>query len=552
MSLQAQYRTPVLMIAITFALGTLSSPCGAWEVTVSSAPFTDDRPNAVAVDSSGAVVAAGFLDTDGGTRGDFAVVRFSGIDGRELWRQQIDGAGDREEAEAVVIDGAGDVLVAGSLGDRFTVIKLSGATGEELWRTQLDGDDATARGVAVDAAGDVVAAGYLQAGQRHFTVVKLSEVGGAVLWQREIADGFATSVAVDGSGDVVAAGSLNNLAAGSDLFVAKFAGTGGVELWRARFAGPHPSDSGAALSVKVDGAGAVFAAGAVGSTEPGGRFAVVKYSGQGVRQWVFTVDRPNSLARDLALDASGNAVAAGQLGNDFGGHDFAVIKLAGSTGADQWTATTHGTAPSEFSDGALAVAVGPAGDVVAVGQLHNLDTDQAFAVIKLSATNGQELWRRELQGMDPFLQDEDGVTGTAVALDGSGDTIAAGVLQNDPTFRDFAVVKLSGIDGNAPTSELIQQTIDTLNGIPRTAFRNPGNQAALRNKLREVQSFISSESGCDLCQALSKLVHDILPKTDGETPPPDWITDAELQAPIRALIERLQREVNAQGGCGDC
>jgi hypothetical protein len=88
------------------------------------------------------------------------------------------------------------------------------------------------------------------------------------------------------------------------------------------------------------------------------------------------------------------------------------------------------------------------------------------------------------------------------------------------------------------------------------AAHNPKNKTPLLNKLAEVQAHIASGTPCDLCQALSKLIHDVLPKTDGETPPPDWVTDAdaqaELEAEVRALIDRLQSEVDAQGGCGGC
>jgi len=102
----------------------------------------------------------------------------------------------------------------------------------------------------------------------------------------------------------------------------------------------------------------------------------------------------------------------------------------------------------------------------------------------------------------------------------------------------------------------IQILINTVDGLPTSAFGNANNKKALRNKLGEVQAFIAGGTRCNLCQAVSKLVNDVLPKTDGETPPPDWVTDpaaqAELEAQILALMSRLQSAVNSLGGCGGC
>ena len=71
--------------------------------------------------------------------GDFTVIKFSGADGTELWRQVIGSASNSfgsatyNSANAVAVDRAGNVVAAGassgSLGD-FTVVKYNGATGQ--------------------------------------------------------------------------------------------------------------------------------------------------------------------------------------------------------------------------------------------------------------------------------------------------------------------------------------------------------------------------------------------------------------------------------------
>jgi len=137
---------------------------------------------------------------------------------------------------------------------------------------------------------------------------------------------------------------------------------------------------------------------------------------------------------------------------------------------------------------------------------------------------------------ETFFVNVTNVTGAAL-VDGQGE----GTITND--------------DVGASAPQMIQEAIDTVGSLPNSAFRNPSNRTPLRNKLREVQAKIARGTRCDLCQALSKLVHDVLPKMDGASPPPDWITGAAAEGladQIRALIGQLQLEVAALGGCGGC
>jgi hypothetical protein len=145
------------------------------------------------VDAAGDVIAAGGTTNigDTGVSSDFTVIKFDGTSGQQLWRQLTEGSypNSYDAASAVVVDGAGNVVAAGTTqnlnaASDFTVVKLDGATGANLWREVVignaDGWD-SANAVAVDAAGNVVAAGYT--GDRFsisvgydFTVVKFTGI----------------------------------------------------------------------------------------------------------------------------------------------------------------------------------------------------------------------------------------------------------------------------------------------------------------------------------------------------------------------------------------
>lgn len=81
-----------------------------------------------------------------------------------------------------------------------------------------------------------------------------------------------------------------------------------------------------------------------------------------------------------------------------------------------------------------------------------------------------------------------------------------------------------------------------------SAFRRANRQRTLGRKLAVVCRKI--EAG-NLCAALQKLRHDILPKTDGETGPTDWVTDPTVQQDLEDRINALIATLEEAGGCTD-
>ncbi len=61
------------------------------------------------------VVASGFFIVPG-AGADFAVVKLSGADGREVWRSVLNGAASQADlAVALAVDGDGDIVAAGAV-----------------------------------------------------------------------------------------------------------------------------------------------------------------------------------------------------------------------------------------------------------------------------------------------------------------------------------------------------------------------------------------------------------------------------------------------------
>jgi len=256
----------------------------------------------VTVDASGDVVAAGFFDN--GTSSNFAVIKVSGATGTELWRQELGGTGTFSAARSAIVDPTGDVVVVGDRNDpgakHFAVVKFSGTTGNELWRQELSGTDATS--VAMDTSGDIVAAGSLDnAGIGNFAVVKFAGGTGTELWRQQPSTGLATSVTVDASGDVAAAGAFGTFAVDTslDFAMVKLSGATGTELWRQQLNGVV-GNADVANSVAVDDMGNVLAAGTLDNHH------VANLVGDD-----FTVVSVSAATGQLLLPKTGNSLIVG-------------------------------------------------------------------------------------------------------------------------------------------------------------------------------------------------------------------------------------------------
>lgn len=172
---------------------------------------------AVRLDSAGDVIVAGWTGARiSPLQSQFAVAKLAGASGAVRWQQVLSAAGRYANAADVAIDSRGAVIVVGILpqpgpthGD-FAAVKLDGLDGRELWRVVIDGPghvDDGARAVSLDADGNAIVAGYLQAPGTTFTVIRLRGLDGAELSRHAVSGGYANAVAAIGRGlPVVAAG----------------------------------------------------------------------------------------------------------------------------------------------------------------------------------------------------------------------------------------------------------------------------------------------------------------------------------------------------------
>ena len=427
----------------------------------------------VAIDSAGDILAAGYLQNTA-VHVDFSVAKLDRNTGDEVWRSSINGdAGNDEQALAIAVDGAGNAIAAGyvvnqATGQDFAVAKFDGASGAELWRKFVDSDGGSglrerANAVAVDAQGNIFVAGLLAFSANSFTLMKLNGATGAEIWrQMSSGGGEALALAIDSAGDVAVTGNAFMGGTGNTTVVMKINGATGGILWR-QDVGVLRSTA-EAHAIAVDPAGNIVAGGFI--TTSGGSFTtVIKYNGAtGAEIW-----RSSSIAAThIAVGGGGSvALAGGSAG------DFAVSKLDGATGTELWRRVINGSS-NGTDDFARQVAVDALGDVFAVGSVMNQNTGSDVLLVKLDRGSGAEIWRKEIDGSLANSFDQ----GWGLVLDSAGNVAAVGATEETGTGSAFTVVMLNGADGSDFTGDTpppvasASQDIGSVGAAGSTSYSN--------------------------------------------------------------------------------
>jgi len=320
---------------------------------------------ALAVDSSGNIIATGAV-SNLSTGLDLAAVKLSGVDGSPMWTTEIQGTkvvGGRDQATSLALDSSGNAVVGAQIHNTgsldFAVVKFSALDGSELWRVSIDGTLSnleTAADVAVDGNDDVVAVGFLRnatPGFDDFTTVKLLGSTGGEVWRSSVDLGFsdqAQAVALDASGNPIVTGKVDDPVTGDDLYVTKLSATDGTAIWStSRSLGADDRESGS--GVAVDASGDVVVVGSLIDGSAIEYYTVLKLAGSdGSELW--SLVRPNGGAFAVTIGVQGEVLTAGSFFDGIGVGDMAILSQ------DSFDGTTQ----SQLVSGKRLIAVDRVGD----------------------------------------------------------------------------------------------------------------------------------------------------------------------------------------------
>jgi lipopolysaccharide export system protein LptA len=422
------------------------------QLGTAGADFAQDA----AADGSGNIYITGYtyggLDGNSNAGGyDAFLVKYNN-EGTKEWTRQL-GTGDSDYATGIAVDGSGNIYVTGytyggldgnpNAGGSDAFLVKYDSEGVKQWTRQLGTPaDDEAGNAAVDSIGNTYVTGHTQggldgntnAGGRDFFLVKYNS-GGVKEWTRQTgtnAEDTATGVSVDGGGNVYLTGytygGLNgNTNAGSaDLFLVKYDGAG-ARQWT-RQTGTASYDR--ANAVAVDLNGSVYVTGYTNASIDGIVYEgeedifIVKYTGEGVKQWTRQMGTfSGEYAEGAAVDRSGNVYIAGYTYGDLdgnsneGGYDLFLIKY---DGLYEWTRQT-GTSTYDY---AYATAVDGSGNIYVTGYTYggldgNPNSGGYDAFIVKYGSGGVKQWTRQF-GTD------DSDYATSLTVDGSGNVYVTG------------------------------------------------------------------------------------------------------------------------------
>jgi hypothetical protein len=211
---------------------------------------------------------------------------------------------------------------------------------------------------------------------------------------------IATGVEYDSEGNVIALFVHTNDLTDERYFTVGKYTAAGTKIWTARLSDDTTTDG---WGLAVDNAGGwIYVAGTVdGAGYPHQQATLTKIdAATGGVEWYRIYDFGyDSDSAVVDVDSSGNPVMVGYVDIDpdvFAQESYlAITKVNKTTGAVTWSRKLDGQADEQ----AYGMAVGPTGEVVAVGymdQLTGVDTDDRMVVVKY-ASDGTIAWQRAIQ-----------------------------------------------------------------------------------------------------------------------------------------------------------
>jgi hypothetical protein len=365
----------------------------AWVRRYNGPENNGDIASAVAVDGSGNVYVTG-KSYDSGSNYDYATMKYY-PNGDTAWVRRYDGPGNNDdEANAVAVDGSGNVYVTGeSWGTEFyydyATMKYY-SNGDTAWVRRYNGpgnggDIASA--MAVDDSGNVYVTGksYGSGSNYDYATMKYYP-NGETAWVRVYngpgnSDDEANALAVDGFGNVYVTGGSFDSEVNWDYVTIKYYPNGDT-AWVSRFNGPANGED-KAYAIALDRLNNVYVTGYSDSTGSYQDYATIKYDFSGNVVWVKRYNGPpgngTDLACAIAVDGSDNAYVTGMSGGGATNFDYATIKYD-SLGNQSWVKRYDGLANGY--EEAYDIAVDDSGNVYVTGLSAGISTDLDYATIK--------------------------------------------------------------------------------------------------------------------------------------------------------------------------
>jgi len=334
--------------------------------------------NALAVDGAGNVYIAGNSNNN-----DYHLLKYD-THGNLLWESN---PGVNGQPSALSIDSRGNVYVFGqaTLNNSlvYSTIKYS-PKGRKLWvkKYKSPGSWGTiAKSMAVDRQGNVYVTGYSyyidgQSEQYAYATLKY-DTHGTLLWESlQSIVGEPVAVAVDGQGNVYVTGGVEFVISGNSAFITIKYNADGKFLWKSRYMPGIGSYYPVAMA--IDDLGNVYITGGAQYRTISDYFTI-KYDTNGTLLWQSSYIGGGPMA--MTLDGQGNVYVSGWAWSDLGfvGIDFTTIKY-NSHGEEIWVQRYN--SPTYNDSIPVAIAADSQDNVYATGFMGVDDSSGDYVTIR--------------------------------------------------------------------------------------------------------------------------------------------------------------------------
>lgn len=308
---------------------------------------------AVAFDSNGDVICAGYSTEPGYGNNDGVLLKLDGNDGSIVWQREIGGSGN-DRLNGLHIDSSDNIYASGyDDGGGKTLTAKWNSSGTLQWQRTLANSGSTfAGGIGGDAAGNTVTvASDFTVGD---AVVVKRNASGTVQWQRRLqntANGY--NATIDTSGNVYIVSDNSTLVELTKI------NSSGTLVWTRKVTQVIPENP---SGVFLDADEAPFIA--TRAFLGGGEYTayLAKWNAAGTLQWQMEVKDPtgtlDSAFRSGTIDSAGRIVAAGPSNADgAGGNDALIARLpADGTGTGTYGNLQYATATYTEAAGSVTLA----------------------------------------------------------------------------------------------------------------------------------------------------------------------------------------------------
>jgi len=420
-----------IMVSIRYG----STGTALWTKYYTGNSSFDDEGSACLIDNSGKAWVAGHTENAVAQR-DAILISYDSA-GNEMSLEGWTGAGDNSDnAREIASDNSGNIYVAGySVGkdtDRDMFLMKIGASGDTLWTRSVSGtlfgSDEEANGIVIDNSGNIIVSGYTKNSGTgsDITILKYTATG-VLLWTAQyngtvnesdrsfdITTDAAGNIYVTGKTDINASPIITN----DELFTAKYSSNGAL-LWSSIFNGGTGNQRG--RSIAVGASGSIYVCGQSSNTT-NEDVIVVKYSSTGTVLWSYTYDADNSEVFEgcaLSSDESITALCTSSTDVTTGEGSALNVFQVNANGALAWEQTY--VASNNLQSTGEAIELAPNGNFVLVGSIFDYTSPESHDCLTACySSTGTFIWEN-IYNSTTQLDD----IGDALAIDANNNAMVA-------------------------------------------------------------------------------------------------------------------------------